>query len=110
MDCTCKCKDIIIFAGDVLEVYFDLPGIDTQAVKTLWFSSKDAGLCVECPFSEFRNAYCLRLASDVTSMILPRIASYDLTAEFIDGNQITVVSEGMFVILKRRNEMTEEEI
>lgn len=110
MDCTCKCKDIIIFAGDILEVYFDLPGIDPGAVKELRFLSKDMGLCVVCTFSELRNAYCLRVPSEITSAIRPRISSYDLTAEFIDGNHITVVSEGMFVILKRRNDITEEEI
>lgn len=40
----CKCKDVSVIQGDVLEVYFELIGIEPEVVQNLWFSSERAGL------------------------------------------------------------------
>lgn len=103
----CKCKDVSVIQGDVLEVYFELIGIEPEVVQNLWFSSKRAGLYTSCPFSKIHNAYCLRLESECTERIKPCICNYDLTVEFIDGNKMTVVHERLFAVLKKRNELEE---
>lgn len=101
----CKCKDVTVIQGDVLEVYFELIGIAREAVKELWFTSEGAGINTPCPYSEIQDAYCLRLGSECTGHINPCICNYDLTVEFIDGNMLTVAHEKLFAIFKKRNDV-----
>ena len=104
----CKRKDVMVIQGDILEVYFELNGIAPAVVKSAYFESNMTQLYVECPYSSIYDGYCLRLTSDITQSLTPTIGSYDLTVEFIDGNKITVIHEGMFAVLKKRNALCEE--
>lgn len=105
----CKPKDVMVMQGDILEVYFELDGIAPEAVKTVYFSSDKANLLVYCPYSQFRDGYCLRIGSEYTELMRPIICSYDLTVEFYDGNRITVIHEGCFAVLKKRNFIEEDD-
>ena len=105
----CKKRDIMVIQGDVLEMYFELNGIDPEIVKNVYFSSQKANLRFPLPYSPEHDAYCLRLVSSCTVHINPVICNYDLTIEFIDGNRMTVLHECCFAILKKRNFVEEEE-
>ena len=105
-DFCCK-KDVFVIKGDVLEVYFELDGIPRETVKEVVFNCDCADIHTCCPFSEERGGYCLRIRSEDTELHNPCIGSYDLVVEFIDGEFLTVVHEGLFAVLKRRNDGTE---
>lgn len=105
----CKKRDVMVIQGDVLEVYFELNGIDSSIVKNVYFTSEKANLNLVLPYSQEHKAYCLRLVSSCTAHINPVICNYDLTVEFVDGNRITVLHECCFAILKKRNFIEEED-
>lgn len=109
MDEICKKRDVIVIQGDVLEMYFELTGIDPEIVKEVYFSSKVAELNFPLPYSEIEKAYCLRLPSSCTEHLFPTISGYDLTVEFIDGNRMTVLHNCLFAVLKKRNTINSDE-
>lgn len=104
----CKRKDLMVIRGDILEVYFELNGIDPDIVEKVMFQSDSALVYSELPYAELQKGYCLRLESDFTYNLKPSIGTYDLIVEFIDGNKITVAHECGFAILKKRNALYEE--
>ena len=104
----CNDKNIVVIRGDVLEVYFEIEGVEPEAISHVYFRSSAADICVELPYSNLRKAYCLRLESATTDEFTPVIGSYDLVIELIDGNIITGVHEGGFTILKKRNAFEDE--
>ncbi len=91
--------------GDLLECYFVLNCVDRAALKEVCFVCKGQGICVHLPYSEMQGGYCLRLGSDVTATLLPRINYYDLTATLIDGNEVTLIRNGTFTVRKKDNKM-----
>lgn len=105
---TCNYKDILVVQGDILEVNFELIGVPYECIKKVTFTCEKLELNVECPYSKFHDAYCLRLASDITQNFPPFIGSYDLTVEFTDECKLTVVNEKLFAVLKKRNKLTRE--
>ncbi len=105
----CRCKDVIAVRGDLLEVHFELIGIDPAAVKNVWFTSDGAGIVTTCPFSDLEQCYFMRLESKDTECLTPCITNYDLTVEFVDGNRLTVVRERLFAVLEKRNSIEKEE-
>lgn len=106
-DFCCK-KDVFVIKGDLLEVYFEMGGIPPESVKTVYFISDVAGISTCCPYSKVQEGYCLRLDSEVTNTLDPCIGSYDVIVEFVDGNLLTVIREGLFAVLKTRNSGVEE--
>lgn len=105
----CKRRDVMVIQGDVIEVYFELVGIEPEIVKNVYFSSEKANLNFSCPYSTIKDAYCLRLSSECTGHLHPIICSYDLTVELVDGNRMTVLHECPFAVLKKRNFIRDEE-
>lgn len=100
----CKSKSIRVIRGDILEVYFEIEGIAPEIIKRVCFRNDTVNLYTELPYSQIHEAYCLRIESECTDHFPPSFGSYDLTVELIDGNILTVVHEGEFTVLKKRNE------
>lgn len=94
--------------GDLLECYFVLSSVDAAAVKEMCFTCKGQGICVHLPYSTVQGGWCLRLGSDVTSKLLPRINYYDLTAELVDGNFVTLIYQGTFTVRRKNNKVCED--
>ena len=110
MGCSCQTDGAIsVIQGDVLEAHFTVPGIPIEAIKAVYFNSRKADLYVECPYSTYLNAYCMRLCSDATELLKPMFGTYDLTVELIDGNILTVSRECDFTVFKKRNAPLKEE-
>lgn len=108
MEELCGENNIIVICGDILEVYFEVEGLDVEAVQRVLFKSDTAQICAELPYSNLEKAYCLRLSSETTKDFKPSFGSYDLTVELINGNIITVAHNCGFAILKKRNSQSEE--
>lgn len=100
---------ISLYAGDVLEVWFKLNSIDRLAVNELCFTCKKLGICVHLPYASYQEAYCLRLDSDCTIKFPAAVCYYDLTAELIDGNRLTLIYDGILTIRKKTNKLCEED-
>lgn len=98
-----KTTDIIIYRGDVFEYYFKINHVAPQYIKKVMFLSDKGKLYVELPYYEKQGGYCLRLGSDITKNFEPVIASYDLTVEYVNEQKETLISDGLFAILKNRN-------
>lgn len=102
METICEAKELMVVQGDLLEEYFPFTGIEPSEVESVSFISKKEGLEVNCPYVEGAG-YLLKLTSEMTEPLTPKICSYDLMAKLTDGNTITPVSKGCFAVLKRRN-------
>lgn len=119
----CKSIDIMFVQGDILEVTFEVPNIPKEAISKMYMNTKGLNLSVECPYVEKENTetetetdettvsggYVLRLESETTAALPTVIASYELVAELADGNYLTLIREGLFAVLKRRNCLCEVE-
>lgn len=99
----CECKDVLVIRGDVLEITFNFTNIPQEAVSRVLFRTCCGRLEVECVYSEDSQGYVLRLESEVTDGLTPVISSYDLVVELADGNFLTVIHEGLFAVLKKKN-------
>jgi hypothetical protein len=106
---SCQKKNIRVIRGDILEVYFEIIGIEPEGIKDVYFTAARQGFSVKLPYSQENEGYCLRFGSDVTELLSHCIGSYDLTVELIDGNKMTLISDGAFDVLKKRNKIKEEE-
>lgn len=93
--------------GDLLERYFILDGVERNAVEYLCFSCVDQGICVHLPFYEPQGGWCLRLTSEMTAQLLPKISYYDLTAKLIDGNTVTLIRNATFTVRRKENYLCE---
>lgn len=102
METICEAKELMVVQGDLLEEYFPFTGIEPSDVESVSFISRKEGLEVDCPYVEGAG-YLLKLTSEMTEPLTPKICSYDLMAKLADGNVITPVSKGCFAVLKRRN-------
>ena len=107
MENVCEARDIMVVQGDILEVYFQFTGIETAAVEKVYFVSKKSGIEVECSYVE-EAGYCLRLTSEMTEGLAPRICSYDLIVKLSGGNTLTAIRQSLFAVLKKRNPLKEE--
>lgn len=103
-----KAYNIDAIIGDLLEYYFVLISVDAAAVKEMCFTCKGQGICVHLPFSTLQGGWCLRLGSDITKKLRPRINYYDLTAELVDGNSITLIYQGTFTVRRKNNQVCED--
>lgn len=99
---------ISLYAGDVLEVLFKLNCIDRAAINEVCFTCKKLGICVHLPYSSFREGYSLRLDSDFTENFPDMVAYFDLTAELIDGNRLTLIYNGVLTVRRKNNKLCEE--
>lgn len=99
----CEGVDIIIVQGDALDLTFKLEGIPCEEIASVTFNSKGGGieaLCtLDCETFECR----LELSSLQTKNLAPYIGTYDLTATLKDGNQITLLYECGFAVVRKRN-------
>lgn len=121
MEECCKSIDIMFVQGDILEVTFEVLNIPKEAISKMYVNIKGLNLSVECPYVEKEAAeteteeptvsggYMLRLESENTATFPTVIASYDLVAALSDGNYLTLIREGLFAVLKRRNCLCEAE-
>lgn len=100
--------NITAIIGDLLERYFILNSVDTAAIKEVCFSCRGQGICVHLPYSKLQGGYCLRLGSETTRLLRPKTSYYDLTAELIDGNKITLIYQGTFTVQRKNNKVCEE--
>lgn len=96
---------IMAIVGDLLERYFVLKDVEIAAIKEVCFTCEGQGICVHLPYSELQEGYCLRLGSDITSQLLPRTNYYDLTATLIDGNVVTLIRDGTFLVQRKDNQL-----
>lgn len=94
--------------GDLLERYFVLELVDVQAVEEMCFTCVGQGICVHLPYSDAQGGWCLRLGSEITAQFRSRICKYDLTATLIDGNDLTIIKDGVFTVRDKNNKLCEE--
>lgn len=99
--------DISFYAGDVLEVWFRLNEVDTEAVSEICLSCADLGICVHLPYSTQKGEWCLRLESDFTARLPAKVCYYDLTANLIDGNRVTLIYNGLLTVRRKNNKLCE---
>lgn len=99
---------VSVIIGDLLERYFILDGVERIAVECLCFSCVEQGICVHLPFSELQGGWCLRLTSELTAQLLPKISYYDLTAKLIDGNTVTLIRNATFTVISKKNYLCED--
>lgn len=94
--------------GDLLECYFVLNSVDVVAIKGMCFTCRGQGICVHLPYSRLQGGWCLRLGSNTTSSLRPGTNYYDLTAELVDGNSITIIYRGTFTVRRKDNKVCED--
>ena len=99
----CENNNLSVIQGDILEVYFVLENISSEEISKVVFSCAEQDLEAECDYSASQEGYGLRLESDVTKDLKPCQSRYDLTVRFADGNDLTVVYEGVFAVLEKRD-------
>ncbi len=102
-------QGIMFPRGDVVEIYFELEGIEREQVNNLYFSCEKLGLFYELPYEESKNAYYLRINTEDSWKLLPAIATYDITLELADTNTLTLIASAPFVVLKKRNPIYDDE-
>ena len=108
--CGCFPAEIYAYHGDIIEEYFTLHNVPKEAVCRVFFSCREKNLLIECPYSDFGElkGYCLRIPGEQAMLLTPQICAFDITAELINGEMITLLSDGCFAILKKRNPIQSE--
>lgn len=104
-----KSYNLSFYVGDVFEVWFKLNNVDRAAVSEVCFTCRGMGICVHLPYSSLRDGYCLRLTSDFTQELPTGVFYFDLTAELIDGNRVTLIYDGVLTVYKKINKLCEED-
>lgn len=102
-----KKYSITAIVGDLLECYFVTPLVEIAAVKQMMFSCKGQRICVHIPYSKRMDGWCLRLVGEQTRELRPGTFYFDLSAELVDGNTITLIRDGTFTVYDRENKLCE---
>lgn len=103
-----KSNNLLLIAGDILEVYFSFENIDVSSIEEVIFICAEKQIEATLEYSSTEQAYALRLESEDTADIEPGIASYDLTIKFADGNYFTAVYENALNVLPKNNRLSKE--
>ena len=94
---------ITLRAGDLCEVWFSINGADLEAIESVCFRCDDLGFYTYLPYSESEGGYCLRLGSRQTEGLPTSVCRYDLTAELVGGNTVTLIEDGIISVTGRRS-------
>lgn len=98
-------NDIIVIQGDTLKVNFCFCDIENNNIKEVLFTSNRANINLSLPYNEEEQGYILLLDCDTTEKMLSVICNYDLTIELADGTRKTMIHNGVFAVLKKRNKI-----
>lgn len=99
-------NNILVVQGDILEVYFELENVPAETIEKVFFTCAEKELQVECPYDEQESGFCLRLPSAETDSLPTGVNGYDLTVRFKDENYFTLIYEGAFSVLEKRNKVS----
>ena len=102
-------NEIRFIKGDLLEIYFAVEDLEVEYIAKAYFSCIGAKILCELPYSEEQEAFCLRFPSKVSEEVNPGFYTYDLTLELVDGSKITLLHNEDFIVLKKRNTLSESE-
>lgn len=98
-------KKIVVVRGDILQIYFDIDGIDPSIINTVHFSCQKQSLDVILARSKFNVGYWLNLSSKQTEDLIPCSGKYDLTVEFKGGERLTILRNVPFIVLEKSNKL-----
>ena len=101
-----KENSIMVVQGDILEVYFALENISVDTIDKVFFTCEKKGLQIECVYDAQAGEFALSLSSADTSDLLIGADGYDLTALLKDGNYFTLVYDGAFSVLEKKNKVS----
>lgn len=105
----CRNDIIRIICGDTVTVLFSFRAIDPSAIASFSFSSAEAELQKECPYSEEFEAYVLELTPEETEALEEMQTSYDITIKLTSGHIYTMAYENCLVVLPKTNQVNWEE-
>ena len=96
---------IRLVQGDELSQDLNVTGGDeVQDIEELIFSCAEQNIIKNCTkISE--NLYFLQIPSEETKTFIPKIASFDITLKFNDGEILTAIFQNKLEILKKRNKI-----
>ena len=97
---------ITLIQGDDLGLDLEINGDEEilQEIKDVFFSCKDENISKKCTKID-ENLYFLDISAEKTKLFVPKIASFDITLQFIDGRVVTKVYQNKLQILKKRNKI-----
>lgn len=101
-------NEISFVKGDLLEIYFAIEDLDVAYIAKVYFSCVGAKILCELPYSEEQESFCLRFPSKISEEVKPGFYTYDLTLELVDGSNLTVLHNEDFVVLKKKNTLSED--
>lgn len=101
-------NEIKFIKGDVLEIYFAVEDLEVEYIAQVYFSCIGAKILCELPYSEEQEAFCLRFPSKISDEVKPGFYTYDVTLELVDGSKITLLHNEDFIVLKKRNTLSED--
>ena len=106
--CEGKENEIKFVKGDVIEIYFAVEDLPVEYIAKVYFSCFGAKILCDLPYSEEQEAFCLRFPSKISEEVKPGFYTYDVTLELVDGSKITLLHNEDFVVLKKKNTISEE--
>lgn len=101
-------NEIRFVKGDLLEIYFAIEDLEVEYIAKVYFSCVGAKILCELPYSEEQESFCLRFPSKISEEVKPGFYTYDLTLELVDGSNLTVLHNEDFVVLKKKNTLSED--
>lgn len=86
---------ITCIIGDLLERHLTISEPSLDIIDKIRFTCVGEGIYSYLPYSEEEGVWYLRFDKDVTSCFRPGTFIYDLTAILIDGNEYTLIYQGL---------------
>lgn len=97
---------ITLIQGDDLGLDFEINGEEEilREIKDVIFSCKDENIVKKCTKIE-ENLYFLDIFAEETKNFVPKIASFDITIQFLDGRVVTKIYQNKLQVLEKRNKI-----
>ena len=103
----CQNEKMILISGDIFSLDVEIIGADVSVISSVWISSERLSLNKKLTYNN--GHWELYLPSEETKSCPIGTATFDITAEFIDGNFQTAIYNGIIIVKQKINEVVKNE-